>query len=105
MSEYFVLSYTGAPFQRFGLPHLIAISTVIAINVLLVALLRVERDGALRPAVEAPVALLVAAHARGGNFGAGDRMLRHATVRADADLHEFAGRYGCQGWTSSGYRR
>ncbi len=40
MSEYFVLSYTGAPFQRFGLPHLIAISTVIAINVLLVALLR-----------------------------------------------------------------
>jgi hypothetical integral membrane protein (TIGR02206 family) len=40
MSEYFTLTYTGAPFQPFAPPHLIAILTVIAINVLLVAFLR-----------------------------------------------------------------
>jgi hypothetical integral membrane protein (TIGR02206 family) len=40
MSTYFALYYTGAPFRLFSPSHLIAVGVVIAINVLLVVLIR-----------------------------------------------------------------
>jgi hypothetical integral membrane protein (TIGR02206 family) len=40
MSEYFALYYTGTPFRLFSPSHLIAIMVVLAINVLLVLLIR-----------------------------------------------------------------
>ena len=54
-------------------------------------LVRVERDGARRPAMVAPVALLVSDNACRCDLGAGDALLGHAAPRVDVDLNDVGG--------------
>ena len=54
-------------------------------------LVRIQRDRPLRPAVEAPVALLIAGDAFGGDAGAGDGLFGYAALGIDVDLSNVAG--------------